>query len=115
MITWSEEYDEINDGCAQDRPTMDTEGNNSSLTPTYMTPPQLARLSLSMNGETLYCGIMEGGEFNELTAEEFALKFEEAGFLLLREYWRNSNKVPSIRYKAKMLWCVVTNVLNSRI
>ena len=64
-----------------------------------------------MNAEILYCGIIEDGVFSEVTAEEFALKFEEAGFLLLRQYWRNSNKVPSIRYKMKMLKAVITCVL----
>ena len=67
----------------------------------------LARTFLSMNGEILYCTMMQdrGGVrvFDELTAQEFAEEFRERSYVLLTDYWQGTNKVPSIRYKVRLL------------
>ena len=64
---------------------------------------QLSNLELSVNGECLYCTVRNGYEFEEITAEDFAYDFEEEAFSLIRDYWRRSNKTPSIRYRARLL------------
>ena len=77
----------------------------------------LARTFLSMNGEILYCTMMRdrGGVrvFDELTAQEFAEEFRERSYVLLTDYWQGTNKVPSIRYKVRLLRKIIDDILAS--
>ena len=59
----------------------------------------------------LICSKENGNLFNEISAGDFALDFKEGAFCLIRDYWRRSNKVPSIHYKVSLLRHVVTDVL----
>ena len=72
---------------------------------------QLSNLELTINGECLYCRIRMGSVFEQISAEDFAYDFQEAGFSLIRDYWTRSNKTPSIRYKVRLLRRIVTTVL----
>ena len=83
----------------------------------------LPRTFLSMNGEILYCTMMRdrGGVrvFDELTAQKFAEEFRERSrsrsrsYVLLTDYWQGTNKVPSIRYKVRLLRQIIDDILAS--